>query len=117
MKADSSAHEVIRGAGALALNVLGRKQDEVVYGCFKPTRVEGDTLSGQPFRSDSTGAPILLGVPARVESRLMETLERGDHPLFVGEVIEAGAADLPPGRLDDFALTLKRLGEKVFHGG
>ena len=44
-------------------------------------------------------------------------MEKGDHSVFVGEVVEAGVATEPSGRADDATLWLKELGDKVFYGG
>ena len=44
-------------------------------------------------------------------------MEKGDHSVFVGEVVEAGVAKQPEGRLDDATLWLKELGDKVYYGG
>jgi len=55
--------------------------------------------------------------PAFVECRLVESVERGDHSVFVGEVVEAGLAGQVEGRADDATLWLKELGANVFYGG
>jgi flavin reductase (DIM6/NTAB) family NADH-FMN oxidoreductase RutF len=52
-----------------------------------------------------------------VECKLVDTVERGDHSVFIGEVTEAGVRKTPDGRADDAILWLKDLGEKVFYGG
>lgn len=117
VKADSGAHAVIKEAGAFALNILGKGQQSVAYAFFKPAEREGNTIGGQAFRSGSTGAPLLDGAPAYVECRLVETIEKGDHSIFVGEVVNAGLLQGCDGRPDDATLTLKDLGEKVFYGG
>jgi flavin reductase (DIM6/NTAB) family NADH-FMN oxidoreductase RutF len=74
-------------------------------------------LGGEPCHSGSTGAPILDNAPAFVECKLVGTIEKGDHSLFVGEVVNAGVTKQPEGRADDATLWLKDLGEKVFYGG
>jgi flavin reductase (DIM6/NTAB) family NADH-FMN oxidoreductase RutF len=56
-------------------------------------------------------------VPAFVECSLLETVEKGDHSIFVGEVVNAGVSRAPEGRPDDATLTLGDLGEKTFYGG
>jgi flavin reductase (DIM6/NTAB) family NADH-FMN oxidoreductase RutF len=117
VKADSHAHAVIKGAGAFALNVLGKGQDALAYTFFKPAERQGSTISGQPYRAGTTGAPILAATPAYVECRLIASVEKGDHSLFVGEVVDAGVAKLPEGRADDATLWLRDLGDKVFYGG
>jgi len=117
VKADSTAHQVIKDAGSFALNVLGKGQQDLAYAFFKPVEREGDTIGGQAVRAGSTGAPILADAPAWLECRLVETIEKGDHSTFLGEVVDAGIAKAPEGRPDDVTLILKDLGEKTFYGG
>jgi flavin reductase (DIM6/NTAB) family NADH-FMN oxidoreductase RutF len=117
VKADSHTHAVIKQASAFALNVLGKGQETVAYTFFKPAERQGATISGHPYRAGSTGAPILASAPAFVECRLVATVEKGDHSLFVGEVVDAGVARPPEGRADDATLWLRDLGDKVFYGG
>ncbi|HXH83915.1 MAG TPA: flavin reductase family protein [Candidatus Tectomicrobia bacterium] len=117
VKADSQVHGLIKDARAFALNILGKGQQAMAFTFFKPATREGQTISGQPFRPGVTGAPILEATPAFVECRLVETVERGDHSVFVGEVVEAGVKTAPPGRADDATLWLRDLGENIFYGG
>ena len=117
VKADSGAHAVIKEANAFALNVLGKGQQAMAYTFFKPAERQGSTISGEPYRPGTTGAPILDNAPAYVECRLVATVEKGDHSIFVGEVVEAGVAKSPEGRPDDATLLLRELGDKVFYGG
>jgi flavin reductase (DIM6/NTAB) family NADH-FMN oxidoreductase RutF len=117
VKADSGAHGIIKEAGAFALNILGKNHEDVAFTFFKPLEREGNTIGGQPFRSGSLGAPIFEKAPAFVECALVETVERGDHSIFIGEVKDAGVAQQPAGRPDDLTLTLRDLGEKIFYGG
>jgi flavin reductase (DIM6/NTAB) family NADH-FMN oxidoreductase RutF len=117
VKADSHAHAVIKESKSFALNILGKNQKDVAFTFFKPLEREGNTIGGQPFRSGSLGAPIFENVPAFIECVLVETFERSDHSVFVGEVKDAGVAQQPAGRPDDLTLTLRDLGEKIFYGG
>ena len=98
VKADSGAHALIKETNAFALNVLGKGQGPLAFTFFKPAEVKGDTISGEKFRTGTTGAPILASTPAFVECRLVGTVEKGDHSVFVGEVVEAGVAKAPAGR-------------------
>jgi flavin reductase (DIM6/NTAB) family NADH-FMN oxidoreductase RutF len=117
VKTDSHAHGLIKETKAFALNILGKGQGPMAFTFFKPAEKQGNTLSGEPYRAGSTGAPILTNCPAYVECKLVETVEKGDHSIFVGEVVDAGVAKEPSGRADDATLWLKELGDKVFYGG
>jgi flavin reductase (DIM6/NTAB) family NADH-FMN oxidoreductase RutF len=117
VKTDSHAHAVIKESNAFALNVLGKGQQAMAYTFFKPAERQGSTISGEPFRAGTTGSPILTNAPAYVECRLVASVEKGDHSVFVGEVVEAGVSKNPEGRADDATLWLRELGDKVFYGG
>jgi flavin reductase (DIM6/NTAB) family NADH-FMN oxidoreductase RutF len=116
VKADSSAHEIVTGTGAFALNVLTKGQNTMAFTFFKSLDRDGDSIGGETFRKGKSGSPILVKALAFVECSVVGALEKGDHTLFLGEVVEAGAS-LPPGRPDDHTLVLKDLGEKTFYGG
>ena len=96
---------------------LGKGQQAVAYAFFKLAERDGQKISGEPIRAGSTGAPVLENKPAFVECRLVTTLDEGDHSIFVGEVVDAGATPEPGGRADEATLLLKDLGEKSFYGG
>jgi len=117
VKVESGVHALIKSTGSFALNVLGKGQQGQAYAFFKPVERDGDTLGGEPCHTGTTGAPILESAPAFVESKLVDTIEKGDHSLFVGEVVNAGVTKQPEGRADDATLWLKDLGDKVFYGG
>ena len=117
VKADSHAHALVKETKAFALNVLGKGQQPLAFTFFKPAERQGQTISGQPFRPGTTGAPILEHAPAFVECTLEATVEKGDHSVFVGRVVEVGLATPPEGRADDATLWLKDLGDKMFYGG
>ncbi len=117
VKAGSGVHGVIKEAGVFALNILGKGQNAAAFAFFKPAAKEGNKINGEVYRSGSTGSPIFASVPAYLECRLVETVERGDHSVFIGEVIDAGVNSAPDGRPDDATLTLKDLGENIFYGG
>ena len=117
VKADSGAHDIIKESGSFALNVLGKGQQGQAFTFFKSLEREGDTIGGEAFAAGATGAPVLANAPAFVECKLVDTVEKGDHSVFIGEVVEAGVRAEISGRADDATLLLKDLGEKTFYGG
>jgi flavin reductase (DIM6/NTAB) family NADH-FMN oxidoreductase RutF len=117
VKKDSGTFAVVSESGSFALNVLGKGQNDAAFGFFKPVEPEGDKLGGLTFKEGTTGAPIFTETPAFIECKVTDTVDRGDHAIIVGEVIEAGVNKQPEGRADDATLWLKDLGEKMFYGG
>ena len=119
VKADSGAHEIIKETKAFALNVLWKGQQDLAYTFFKTLERDADanSIGGEAFSIGKSGAPIFANAAAYLECSLVDSIERGDHSVFVGEVIEAGVNREISGRADDETLALGDLGEKVFYGG
>lgn len=117
LKADSSAYGVVRSAGHFALNMLGKGQQGIAFGFFKPAERDGDRIGGELCHAGSTGAPLLESALASVECRVVEIVEQGDHHIVVGEVVDAHVGELPEGRPDAAILEMKDLGDNVFYGG
>lgn len=117
VRAGSLIHALVEEGGAFALNVLGKGQQAMANRFFKAGEREGDTIGGEPFRRGVTGAPILETTPAFLECRVVETVKRGDHTIFVGEVVDAGVSRRPEGRPEEATLWVRDVGEMIFYGG
>ena len=91
VKADSSAHAHIKDTGVFAVNVIGKEQKDLAFNFFKSHERDGDSIGGEKFETGKeTGTPLLLNSPAWWECKLVGEVAKGDHTLFVGEVVEAG---------------------------
>jgi flavin reductase (DIM6/NTAB) family NADH-FMN oxidoreductase RutF len=117
VKADSSAHEVIKDSRAFALNVLGKGQQDLAFAFFKPLDRDGNSIGGEAFSIGDSGAPVLDNASAFLECSLVDTLEKGDHSVFLGEVVGAGVNREVSGRPDGESLALGDLGDTIFYGG
>ena len=117
MKADSGAYATVVKAGKFALNVLGKGQQGAAFAFFKPVERDGNTVSGEPFHAGSSGSPILDNAVASVECNVVQIVERGDHHIVIGEVVDANVSQAPEGRADDASLHMRDLGDNVFYGG
>ncbi len=117
VKTDSGAHNIIKEKKVFALNMLGKEHKGQAFTFFKSLEREGNSIGGEPFTMSPAGAPVLDHAPAWVECKLVETVERADHSIFIGEVTEAGVNVEPEGRADDAILCMQELGERIFYGG
>jgi len=94
VKADNDSHAIIERSGVLAINVLGEDQLDIGKAFFRTTKVEGDTLNGYRYEpGPTTGCPLLVDVPYWFEARVTDAVKRGDHTVFVAEVVDAGVRD------------------------
>jgi flavin reductase (DIM6/NTAB) family NADH-FMN oxidoreductase RutF len=117
VKTDSGIHALIQESGKFSLNVLGKDQGELAFTYFKPQERDGETIGGQAFNRSPAGVPVLANAPAWIEGKLRETVDLGDHSVFVCEVTEAHVSKQPAGRPDEATLWLKDLGDRLFYGG
>ncbi len=91
VKVDSRVYAVIEQSGAFAVNILAADQKEVAAAFFRPSQVEGNRINGLAFEpGPETGAPLLTDLPAWFEARVTDTVRRGDHTVFVAELVNVG---------------------------
>jgi flavin reductase (DIM6/NTAB) family NADH-FMN oxidoreductase RutF len=94
VKTDNDTHRLIERTGTFAVNVLGEDQLDIGKAFFRSATLEGDTINGHPFEAGpETGAPLLVELPYWFEARVTDTVRRGDHTVFVAEVVNAGVRD------------------------
>jgi flavin reductase (DIM6/NTAB) family NADH-FMN oxidoreductase RutF len=90
----------------------------VAFTFFKPAVVQDNSISGEAYSlGTEVKAPVLDRAPAHVECRVVDAVKRGDHTLFVGEVVAAHVKTPPIGRADEAICWLKDLGERIYYGG
>jgi flavin reductase (DIM6/NTAB) family NADH-FMN oxidoreductase RutF len=109
IKVDSRLHAVIAASRVFAIHIVGKDQKEFATTFFKGADRRDDKLSGYHFEEGASGAPILIDSPAWFECRVLEHVARGDHTIYIGEVVGAGV------RREAEPLTLRDTG--FFYGG
>jgi flavin reductase ActVB len=75
------------GADAFAVHVLREGQEELAHH-FADKKIV-DKFQGLPFDYGLDDVPLLGGVAARLECRLSDVVEAGDHVMLLGEVATA----------------------------
>ena len=95
VQSNSLTHAAIEASGALAVNFLGESQREIAEKFFRPPEDAGSGhLHGLPCEpGPETGSPLLTDLPAWIEARVTDRVERGDHTVYVCEVVGAGTRD------------------------
>ena len=89
-------HGLIVEGGCFSVVLVAREDREVVRRFVKPAEhdVEAHTLGGIAYRDGVSGAPIPDLAVGYLDCGLRHSLELGSHTLFVGEVLDAGFANL-----------------------
>ena len=88
IKRDSASYTVVKERGEFMLHILGEDQKDLAASFFKPSILENGLINGQKYQLQDD-LPLLMAVPAYIKCRVLDILERGDHPLFLAEVIDA----------------------------
>jgi flavin reductase (DIM6/NTAB) family NADH-FMN oxidoreductase RutF len=89
-------HQAIRESGVFAVNILNIEQLEWGMRFAGMIPETGDRFEGIDFDTATTGCAILPGALGWVDCALRDAYDNGDHTIFVGEVLAAGADDGPP---------------------
>lgn len=91
----SESHECISASSTFAVNVLEQGRGEGLSRRFSTWGVE-DKFRGVAYRAEKTGAPVLEAALAWIDCRVTQTIEAGDHTIFIGEVLDADAHEGDP---------------------
>jgi len=96
--------EVIPANGVFAVNMLSAEQQAISNYFASKDRPRGrDAFAEVAHKEIASGAPVIDGVAAFVDCRLVASHEEGDHLIFIGEVVGVGVdPDVEP---------------LIFHGG
>src|SRR3954447_25603645 len=99
-------HDLVRDGGVFVVNTVSREDRAMVRKFTKPVEVDeaARTLNGFAFHDGVTGAPVLDQAPAYVECEVRQTVDVGNHTLFIGEVVACGFQadeDTPVLRMED----------------
>lgn len=82
--ASARTREAIERREAYAVNILAQGQRDVAS--LFASKAEGK-FESIPWRPGETGVPIIDGVLAALECRVVQSVEAGTHLIFIGEVL------------------------------
>ena len=90
-------HEVLLQSNDFAVNILNHNQADIAQ-IFAGMRPEiTDRFGHIGFTTAKTGSPILPNVSAWFDCNKYQTIDSGDHTIFIGEVVTAyGMTDSSP---------------------
>jgi len=86
----------IAAARTFCVNILAAGQEELCRRFARSVPSPGSKFDGVSFRPAPSGAPLLDGVLAWVDCRLVAVHDAGDHELVVGEVQDLGVGSGEP---------------------
>ncbi|GAA5030421.1 flavin reductase [Marivirga lumbricoides] len=90
VKKDIDLAKTVNKSGVFAINIIGKAELKLIPEFSKDTLVENGKLNGEAFEEGETKSPLLTRLPAFLEAKVVETVDKGDHTIFIGEVVNAG---------------------------
>jgi flavin reductase (DIM6/NTAB) family NADH-FMN oxidoreductase RutF len=91
----SNTLPMIEESGVFAVNMLAHDQS-ALSNRFASKRDEWRRFEGLEYDTGPTGAPLLRGVVANLDCRVVASHAHGDHVIYVGMVLETRSFDRPP---------------------
>jgi len=84
---NSNMYSVAVESEHLAVHFPSIDQQDMVASFFKIKEREEKSINGYGFEWSELGNPILDDVPMYLEVKIVEIVDKGDHPLFICEVV------------------------------
>ncbi|MBO2535417.1 flavin reductase family protein [Rummeliibacillus suwonensis] len=89
-KVGTRSQQQIASSGVFSVNVLESGQKDMVMAFFKSFETEDNKMAGFEFSTEETGCPIFKEALRYFECKVVDKIEKGDHFIYIGEVINAG---------------------------
>ncbi len=98
VRKDSDLNETIQKSCVFAINYIGSANEALIDPFSHKTDVNDEEginrLNGYTFEDGVTGSPLITACPVAIECQLADSLTpKGDHVIFVGEVVSATIRD------------------------
>ena len=85
---------LLKEQGSFVVNLLPANWDNVAKTFYGSAEQGYEKLKAEKvFESPATGTPVLSGVPAFLDCQVVDTVQAGNHTLFIGEVKAAKIID------------------------
>ncbi|MEQ8540279.1 MAG: flavin reductase family protein [Coleofasciculus sp. D1-CHI-01] len=91
IKRETGSHEMLKKNGVFSISFLENGQKDMAAKFFKPQSRVGNKFADVEFyEGEATGCPIISDSLGYIECQVVDSVEKGDHSIYVGEVIAAG---------------------------
>lgn len=92
LKKGRPVNDLVNASGKFMLNVIGEDPSRMFTHFGKGFSLEEDAFDGLSFRTTGYG-PIIESCIAHLKCEVRETVEVGDHVLYIAEVTGAGVVE------------------------
>ncbi len=85
----ANAHEQVEATRRFTINILAADQEDISVTFAAKNEAERDRLQGVKYRMGTTGVPIIEGCLAFIECSVSDSIDGGDHTVYLGSVENA----------------------------
>lgn len=87
IRKNSSFYTIAEKSEYLAIHLPSKEQQSIVASFFKIKDKSKNSINGYNFKWSEIGNPLLNDIPMILEVKIIEIIDKGDHPIFICEVI------------------------------
>ena len=87
IRKDSSLYKVAENSEYLAVHLPSKDQQSMVASFFKIKEQSQDSINGYGISWSELNNPLLDDIPMILEVKIIELIDKGDHPIFICEVV------------------------------
>ncbi|MFQ5650750.1 MAG: flavin reductase family protein [bacterium] len=88
-----TSHQVISEGDAFVVNILSEQQTDLAYRFANPKLSGEARFENLTYHASEQGIPILADTLAYLECRTVQSIDAGDHTIFVAEVQNGSFAE------------------------
>jgi len=87
IRKNSSFYDVAEKNEYLAIHLPDKVQQSMVSEFFKIKDQSQSSINGYGFEWSELGNPLLDDIPMILEVKIIDIIDKGDHPLFICEIV------------------------------
>jgi flavin reductase (DIM6/NTAB) family NADH-FMN oxidoreductase RutF len=88
IRKDTSFYETAKINKYLAVHLPSKDQQKMVASFFKIKERDVSSINGYLFEWSDLKNPILNDIPMILEAKIIDVVEKGDHPVFIAEIVK-----------------------------
>ncbi|MDQ8184808.1 flavin reductase family protein [Pelagicoccus sp. SDUM812002] len=93
IRKDSNSHQLMSEENRFTVNLLSKHQTDLARILVKPHDRDEEKMTHVPHTLNAAGVPVIKEALAYLDCQTVDTVDAGDHSIFIGEVLESHQID------------------------
>jgi len=87
IRKNSYIYEIAKTNEHLAIHLPSKDQLDLVASFFRIKEQDESSINGHTFEWSELNNPILYDIPMILEVKIIDIVDKGDHPVFIAEIV------------------------------